>query len=140
MLDTEQEEDGFSLHSSPLNYNSLCFPYDPTLKPLICRQLDISREFLSAPSNESCRAYRTFPANRFMWYHFNKKDTGRMTILSKLKNPIQYKDPEGRTRKFVFLGTTEGRLRSGEVCFFEETPGLTAKDVERRLGIFRVCL
>jgi len=71
-----------------------------------------------------------------MWYHFHKKDnSSRMAVLSRLRNSIDYKDPaDGRIRKFVFLGTTEGRLRSGEVCFFEESPDLTAKDVREAFG------
>jgi hypothetical protein len=124
-------EDGFDIPLSPVKQ-----AYDETLRPLICHKLPIGRDIAYTSISESCRAYRMFPANRFMWYHFAKGDiSSRRAVLGQVQKPITFDDPITKIKRtFVFLLTTESRLRVGQACFFEETPDLTAKDVRNAFG------
>ena len=69
-----------------------------------------------------------FRADRFLWYQF-KRPKSLSEVERKLSRVITH---EGK--KFVILGTTEGRLRTDSVCFFEESPKLTAKRVRESFG------
>jgi hypothetical protein len=125
----ELEDDGFPIDDALIAALNNGYVYDPKIRPYVCRQLESGLDISPAPGpSEGCRAYRLFPANRFLWYQF-KRPRSMDEVYRKLDRVIKHQGKE-----FVFLGTTESRLRTESVCFFQESSTLTAKDVRESLG------
>jgi hypothetical protein len=94
--------------------------------------------FVVDKSEDSCRAYRKFPADHFLWLKLGDeiiRDDGRIRrIKNILKRPIVRVDDRGHEHRYVFFGSTDSRIKNGVVGFFEEMEGSTARDVLNAFG------
>lgn len=121
----------------PRNDNNPHAP-DPSLRPwqALWEPKAANIKYYPDVGEDTCRAYRKFPADRFLWLRLPQEILKlRSKIKRILKTPLIRTDSNGVEHIYEFLCSTDSKLKDNpKVGFFESLPGCTADDVLNSFG------
>lgn len=106
---------------------------DASLRPLsaiISKTGEILFEEYLSTAPWSNRIFRVIPADRFLFVKWDSEPKFE-EVTDRLWKGIEFVETTGerRLRRFVFLGTTESRLKENGVIYFEEGSDWTVKQI-----------
>ncbi len=113
---------------------------DPSLRPwkALWEPKAANIKYYVDGSEDDCRAYRRFPADRFLWLQLPQEIFERQSKIKEiLQTTFTRTDDNGVPHEYEFLGTTDSKLKDTTtkvVGFFESSPDCTSCDVLNSFG------